>query len=147
MKFKHLIFALLTAASASSFTGCNESTPTPEEPINDYDHLLYCTPCENERVVDTLINQEATVVTFLSGHPKEERIYIISIQKELEGDRYIVDSDSILVPCPALPKEFREGGKKVLVDLYRTNCTGMLIPADARTGFRRKASIISIKSN
>ncbi len=147
MKMKYLIFALLTAASASSFTGCNESTPTPEEPINDYDHLLYCTPCENERVVDTLINQEATVVTFLSGHPKEENIYILSTQKSYENGSYAVSIDSILIPCPPLPKEFRKVGTKVRVDLHRTNCRGILIPADARSGFGTKTELISIKSN
>ncbi|AFM05084.1 hypothetical protein Fleli_2729 [Bernardetia litoralis DSM 6794] len=147
MKFKHLIFALLTAASASSFTGCNESTPTPEEPINDDYHLVVCTSCENERVLDTLINQEATVVTFYEGHPQADTIYILSIQKELEGDRYIVDSDSIFLTCPPLPKEYRKAGKKVIVDISRTDCIGMLIWADSRTGFGRKAQIISIKSN
>ena len=32
MKFKHLIFALLTAASASSFVGCNEKESKDENP-------------------------------------------------------------------------------------------------------------------
>ena len=146
MKFKHLIFALLTAASASSFTGCND-TPTPEEPINDDYHLLYCTPCENERVVDTFINQEATVVTFNNRHPEAETIYILSIQKKYEGDKYVIDSDSIFLPCPPLPKEYRQSGKELLINVSRTNCTGVLIQADARDGFARKVNVLSIKSN
>jgi hypothetical protein len=148
MKMKHLIFAMLTLATASSFTGCNDSTPTPEEPINDDDHLLYCTPCENEKVVDTLINQEATVVVFNSGFPQAEDIYILSTQEmSKEGNGYAISMDSIFLPCPAIPKELRKINKKVTVSVYRTNCRGILIPADARTGFGTKTQLISIKSN
>ena len=140
MKMKHLIFALLTAASASSFTGCNENTPDPKasEP---------CLTCENETIVDSIFSQEATVKIHNTEYPNAENRYILSIQKAFsEGENYAISIDSLFLVCPVLPEEYRQTGKKVVVDVSRTNCTGVLTWIDTNPGFGRKIQILSIQS-
>ena len=140
MKMKHLIFALLTAASASSFTGCNENTPDPKasEP---------CLTCENETIVDSIFSQEATVKIHNTEYPNAENRYILSIQKAFsEGENYAISIDSLFLVCPVLPEEYRQAGKKVIVDLAITNCTQILTDRSSHIGYGTKANIISIKS-
>ncbi|PIY07672.1 MAG: hypothetical protein COZ18_16230 [Flexibacter sp. CG_4_10_14_3_um_filter_32_15] len=120
MKFKHLIFALLTVASASSFTGCNESTPDPKAPEP-------CVTCENETVVNTLDNVEGVVKRYSTGNPNAEPLYIITIQKlYLETDGYSYGNDSLFIPCPPLSKEFQQVGKKILISGSVKSCSGLL---------------------
>ena len=140
MKFKHLIFALLTAASASSFTGCNESTPDPKSPDT-------CVTCKDETITNTLNNVEGVVKLYSTGHPSNEPLYIITIQKRyLETDDNYYGNDSLFVPCPPLTKDFQQIGKKVRISGNVKSCTGLLndIATNPETLYGAKLDLTTI---
>ena len=139
MKIKHLIFALLTAASASSFTGCNESTPDPKTPE------IPCVTCEDERVISEITDYEAVVMP-VYYRDLNDRSYIgfygISIKKE---EHFTFSKDSFLVPCPTLPTEFHNSNEKIIISGYIKSCDKLLTHPDVHTMYGRKFDLKSIK--
>ncbi|PIY11737.1 MAG: hypothetical protein COZ18_03365 [Flexibacter sp. CG_4_10_14_3_um_filter_32_15] len=137
MKFKHLIFALLTAASASSFTGCNESTPNPKPEVD-------CVTCEDEHIVSEIIDYEGVIVSVpkqrLLGQDTVSRA--ISISK---GDPFTFSKDSVLVPCPNLSEEFQTLGEKVIISGYIKSCDRLLTHPNVHTIYARKFDLKNIK--
>ncbi len=138
MKMKYLFFALLTAASASSFTGCNESTPDPKTPE------IPCVTCEDEHVTSEITDYEAVIFPIHHRDINGQDLisYGISIQKE---NPLAFSQDSILVPCPALSSEFQTPNEKVIVSGNIKSCDKLLTHPDVHIVYGRKFDLKSIK--
>jgi len=111
---KVAIFVLFLAACEQ-----REESPTDNLP---------CFECENEQNIDTLTNYLAKIVSVY--HDPEsgiKRSFVIDIQKsDLNNDMITFSADSLLVPCTAIPEEYKVVGKKVLVTGYITSCNELL---------------------
>ncbi len=142
MKFKHLIFALLTAASASSFTGCNESSPEPK-PEED------CVTCEDEHTISEIIDYEAVVITFYHGeqYGVDSISYGVTIEKEYidKENVYSYSDDSVFVTCPPIPKELQIIGTKVIISGAIKSCDNLLTHPNVHTTYGRKFDLKAIK--
>ena len=137
MKMKYLIFALLTVASASSFTGCNESTPDPKTP------KIPCVTCENEHIVSELIDYEGIIVSV----PKQRLLGQDTVSRaiSISKDPFTFSKDSVLVPCPNLSEDFQTLGEKVIISGYIKSCDRLLTHPNVHTVYGRKFDLISIK--
>ncbi|PIY11736.1 MAG: hypothetical protein COZ18_03360 [Flexibacter sp. CG_4_10_14_3_um_filter_32_15] len=141
MKFKHLIFALLTVASASSFTGCNESTPDPKTPETP------CVTCEDEHIVSEIIDYEGVIMPIFHRDIDGQSYiasYGISIKKE---EHFTFSQDSFLIPCPTLPIEFQNSNQKVIISGNLKSCDRLLTHPEVHVLYGRKFDLISIKKH
>jgi hypothetical protein len=137
MKMKHLIFAMLTLATASSFTGCNDSTPDPKTPE------IPCVTCEDEHTISEIINYEGVIVAGLKLklQGKDTVLRAISISK----DPFTFSKDSVLVPCPNLSEEFQTLGEKVIISGHIKSCDELLTHPNVHTTYGRKFDLKNIK--
>ena len=136
MKFKHLIFVLLTVASASTFISCDESSPEPK-PEED------CVTCEDEHTISEIIDYEGIIVSV----PKQRLFGQDSISRAIsisKGDPFTFSQDSVLVPCPNLSEEFQTLGEKVIISGYIKSCDRLLTHPNVHTVYGRKFDLITI---
>lgn len=142
MKMKYLIFALLTVASASSFTGCNESTPDPKTPQD-------CVTCEDEHTISEITDYEAVVITFFHGeqYGVDSISYGLTIEKENidKENIYSYSDDSVFVTCPSIPKELQVFGTKVTISGAIKSCNNLLTHPNVHTIYGRKFDLKNIK--
>ena len=100
-------------------SGCNKV---------DYPDIL--PPCDSI-VLNTYSNANGKIVEI--NMQDTGSVYVITVSKWdmlLYNDRPIHEWDSILVPCPELPVEYREDNLRVIFNGKKTNCLDLLtLPA------------------
>ncbi|MDE3256099.1 MAG: hypothetical protein KGN97_09015 [Bacteroidota bacterium] len=137
---KNILLILFIACILTSliFIACKKEQP-------DYST---CYSCSNDTIVSTLVDFDAMVVLFahdpvVNNKPSTTLGFTIS-KRDIANNNYIF-SDSLLVPCPAIPRGYQEPGKKVKISGYIKSCDKLLSCYNCTFFFGRKFELTKIQ--
>ncbi|MFC4230985.1 hypothetical protein ACFOW1_03725 [Parasediminibacterium paludis] len=129
---------IFTAIAFLFFGGCKKEQA-------DYST---CYSCNNDTIISTITDFDAMVVSFahdpvIDNKPSTTLGFTIS-KRDIANNNYIF-SDSLLVPCPAMPKSYQVIGKKVKISGYIKSCDRLLSCYNCSFFFGRKFDLTKIQ--
>jgi hypothetical protein len=133
-------FFIFNAFALLFFFACKKEQP-------DYST---CYSCSADTIVSKLIDFDAKVLTFahdpvINNQPKITYGFTIAKNEVASNGNTYIFSDSLLVPCPAIPKGYQVPGMKVKISGYIKSCDKLLSCYNCTFFFGRKFELTKIQ--